>query len=96
MIANCKSICQLAAIRKVCNVHLVTPPEFFHRADFITSLKPNEVLVFGSNLAGMHGGFDTIRPYVDKFIAYMPSIIPTGISSSPASDVASPVYLPTR
>ena len=65
--------------------------------------KPNEVLVFGSNLAGMHGGgaariahlyfgavmgngdgiqgqsyaiptmqggVDTIRPYVDKFIAY--------------------------
>ena len=24
--------------------------------DFITSLKPNEVFVFGSNLAGMHGG----------------------------------------
>ena len=38
--------------------------------DFITSLKPNAVLVFGSNLAGMHGVFDTIRPYVDKFIAY--------------------------
>ena len=71
--------------------------------DFITSLKPNEVFVFGSNLAGMHGGgaariahlyfgavmgngdgiqgqsyaiptmqggVDTIRPYVDKFIAY--------------------------
>ena len=71
--------------------------------DFIKSLKPNEVFVFGSNLAGMHGGgaariahlyfgavmgngdgiqgqsyaiptmqggVDTIRPYVDKFIAY--------------------------
>ena len=71
--------------------------------DFITSLKPNEVFVFGSNLAGMHGGgaariarlhfgavmgngdgiqgqsyaiptmqggVETIRPYVDKFIAY--------------------------
>ena len=25
--------------------------------DFITSLKPNEVLVFGSNLAGMHEVF---------------------------------------
>ena len=24
--------------------------------DFIKSLKPNEVFVFGSNLAGMHGG----------------------------------------
>lgn len=24
--------------------------------DFITSLKPNEVFVFGSNLAGFHGG----------------------------------------
>ena len=72
-------------------------------SDFIKSLKPNEVFVFGSNLAGMHGGgaariahlyfgavmgngdgiqgqsyaiptmqggVDTIRPYVDKFIAY--------------------------
>ena len=38
--------------------------------DFITSLNPNAVLVFGSNLAGMHGVFDTIRPYVDKSIAY--------------------------
>ena len=71
--------------------------------DVIKSLKPNEVFVFGSNLAGMHGGgaariahlyfgavmgngdgiqgqsyaiptmqggVDTIRPYVDKFIAY--------------------------
>lgn len=71
--------------------------------DMITSLAPNEVFVFGSNLAGMHGGgaarmarlyfgavigngdgiqgqsyaiptmqggVDTIRPYVDKFIAY--------------------------
>ncbi|MGN0281627.1 MAG: hypothetical protein ACI4B3_04910 [Prevotella sp.] len=71
--------------------------------DFITTLKPNEVFVFGSNLAGMHGGgaariarikfgavmgngdgmqgqsyaiptmqggIETIRPYVDKFIAY--------------------------
>ena len=71
--------------------------------EYITSLKPNEVFVFGSNLAGMHGGgaariarlhfgaamgngdgmqgqsyaiptmqggVDTIRPYVDKFIAY--------------------------
>ena len=24
--------------------------------DFITELKPDEVFVFGSNLAGMHGG----------------------------------------
>ncbi len=71
--------------------------------DMITSLAPNEVFVFGSNLAGMHGGgaarmahlyfgavmgngdgiqgqsyaiptmqggVDTIRPYVNKFIAY--------------------------
>ena len=69
----------------------------------ISELKPDEVFVFGSNLAGMHGGgaayvafrqfgavmgcgvglrgqsyaiptmqggVDTIRPYVDKFIAY--------------------------
>ena len=71
--------------------------------DFITRLEPNEVFVFGSNLAGMHGGgaarlayeqfgaewgvgvgptgqcyaiptmqggVETIRPYVDDFIAY--------------------------
>ena len=71
--------------------------------EFITELKPNEILVFGSNLAGMHGGgaariameqfgavwgegvglqgqsyaiptmqggVDTIRPYVDEFIAF--------------------------
>ena len=71
--------------------------------DFITHLEPNEVFVFGSNLAGMHGGgaariayehfgaewgvgvgptgrcyaiptmqggVETIRLYVDEFIAY--------------------------
>ena len=71
--------------------------------DFITELKPNEIFVFGSNLAGMHGGgaarialeqfgavwgqgvglqgqsyaiptmqggVDTIKPYVDEFIAF--------------------------
>ena len=70
---------------------------------FITSLQPNEIFVFGSNLQGMHGGgaayiayrkfgaimgqgvglqgqsygiptmqgvVDTIRPYVDDFIAF--------------------------
>lgn len=69
----------------------------------ITTLKDNEIFVFGSNLAGMHGGgaarvarqrfgavpgvgvglqgqsyaiptmqggVDTIRPYVDQFIAF--------------------------
>lgn len=71
--------------------------------DMITSLEPDEVFVFGSNLAGMHGGgaarvayeefgavmgqgvglqgqsyaiptmqggVETIRPYVDEFIAF--------------------------
>jgi len=71
--------------------------------DFIETLQPNEIFVFGSNLAGMHGGgaarqaFDcfgaewgvgvgrtgqcyaiptmhggveTIKPYVDEFISY--------------------------
>lgn len=71
--------------------------------EFITRLAADEVFVFGSNLAGMHGGgaarmayehfgaewgvgvgptgqcyaiptmqggIDTIRPYVDEFIAY--------------------------
>lgn len=74
----------------------ITPP-------FITSLKPNEIFVFGSNLHGIHaggaarmaysnfgavmgcgvglqgqsyaiptmqGGVDTIKPYVDDFIAF--------------------------
>jgi len=76
--------------------HRITP-------SYITSLQPGEIFVFGSNLAGMHGGgaarvarlhfgavlgngdgpqgqsyaiptmqggVETIRPYVDKFIAY--------------------------
>ena len=34
--------------------------------EFITSLEPNEIFVFGSNLKGMQGGVDTIRPYVDE------------------------------
>ena len=71
--------------------------------EFITSLQPNEIFVFGSNLKGMHGGgaayaayrkfgaimgqgvglqgqsyaiptmqggVETIRPYVDEFIAF--------------------------
>lgn len=71
--------------------------------DFITELRSDEIFVFGSNLAGMHGGgaayaawrkfgaimgqgvglqgqsyaiptmqggVETIRPYVDEFIAF--------------------------
>ena len=71
--------------------------------EFITSLQPNEIFVFGSNLGGWHaggaahiahkkfgaiwgkgtglqgqsyaiptmqGGVETIRPYVDEFIAF--------------------------
>ncbi len=71
--------------------------------EWISELKPNEVFVFGSNLAGMHaggaarvaverfgaiwgqgvglqgqsyaiptmqGGVETIKPYVDEFIAF--------------------------
>ncbi len=74
--------------------------------EFITKLKPDEVFVFGSNLAGMHGGgaayvafrkfgammgcgvglrgqsyaiptmqggVETIKPYVDDFIAFAKS-----------------------
>ena len=74
--------------------------------DYITDLKPDEVFVFGSNLAGMHGGgaarvafrqfgavmgcgvglrgwsyaiptmqggVETIKPYVDDFIAFAKS-----------------------
>ena len=79
----------------------IVRPDF--TPDFITTLKPDEVFVFGSNLAGMHGGgaartafrlfgavmgcgvglqgqsyaiptmqggVETIRPYVDDFIAF--------------------------
>ena len=28
----------------------------------IYELKPNEIFVFGSNLAGSHGGVDAIKP----------------------------------
>ena len=74
-----------------------------HTPDMIASLKPDEVFVFGSNIAGMHGGgaayaafkrfgavmgcgvglrgqsyaiptmqggVETIKPYVDEFIAF--------------------------
>ena len=74
-----------------------------HTPDFITELKSDEIFVFGSNLAGSHGGgaayvawrkfgaimgqgvglqgqsygiptmqggVETIRPYVDEFIAF--------------------------
>ena len=34
--------------------------------DFITELKPNEIFVFGSNLAGMHGG-GAARVAMEKF-----------------------------
>ena len=40
----------------------------------ITDLKADEIFVFGSNLAGMHGGgVETIRPFVDEFIAFAKS-----------------------
>ena len=81
--------------------HNIPRPEF--TPDFITELRPDEVFVFGSNLAGSHGGgaayvawrqfgavmgqgvglqgqsyaiptmqggVETIRPYVDEFIAF--------------------------
>ena len=81
--------------------HNIERPGF--TPDYITELKPDEVFVFGSNLAGMHGGgaayiafkqfgavmgcgvglrgqsyaiptmqggVETIKPYVDDFIAF--------------------------
>lgn len=80
-------------------------PNYSNRitSEYITKLQPNEIFVFGSNLAGMHGGgaartahlnfgvimgngdgpqgqsyaipttqggVETIKPYVNKFIAY--------------------------
>ena len=39
----------------------------------ITTLKKNEIFVFGSNLEGMHGGAEAIKPYVDQFIAFASS-----------------------
>ena len=51
-----------------------TTPEFLTgkrtTSERITSLEPNEIFVFGSNLKGMHGGVETIRPYVDEFIKF--------------------------
>ena len=77
--------------------------EMKYTPDFITHLKPGEIFVFGSNLAGHHGGgaarmalerfgacygqgvglqgqsyaiptmqggVETIKPYVDEFIAF--------------------------
>ena len=97
---------------------------------WIDSLKENEIFVFGSNLAGMHGGgaariarlhfgavmgkgvglqgqsyaiptmqggVETIRPYVDKFIAYakrhpekhfLVTPIGCGIAGFEAEDIA--------
>ena len=81
--------------------HYIPRPEY--TPDFITELGPDEVFVFGSNLAGSHGGgaayvawrkfgavmgqgvglqgqsygiptmqggVETIKPYVDEFIAF--------------------------
>ena len=81
--------------------HNIPRPDF--TPDFITELRPDEVFVFGSNLAGSHGGgaayvawrkfgavmgqgvglqgqsyaiptmqggVETIKPYVDAFIAF--------------------------
>ena len=98
--------------------------------NWIDSLKENEIFVFGSNLAGMHGGgaariarlhfgavmgkgiglqgqsyaiptmqggVETIRPYVDKFIAYakrhpekhfLVTPIGCGIAGFEAEDIA--------
>ena len=89
------------------NMNKSTTPESLsgkrNTPERITSLGPNEIFVFGSNLQGMHGGgaayiayrkfgaimgqgvglqgqsyaiptmqggVDTIRPYVDEFIAF--------------------------
>ena len=44
--------------------------------EFITSLEPNEIFVFGSKqgqsyaIPTMQGGVETIRPYVDEFIQF--------------------------
>ena len=47
--------------------------------EFITSLEPNEIFVFGSGVGlqgqsyaipTMQGGVETIRPYVDEFIQF--------------------------
>lgn len=85
---------------------LYNNPRPDYTPDYITDLKPDEVFVFGSNLAGMHGGgaarvafrqfgavmgcgvglrgqsyaiptmqggVETIKPYVDGFIAFAKS-----------------------
>ena len=49
--------------------HDIPRPEF--TPERITELKADEIFVFGSNLAGMHGGgAGTIKPYVDAFIDF--------------------------
>ena len=49
--------------------HDIPRPEF--TPERITELKADEIFVFGSNLAGMHGGgAETIKPYVDAFIGF--------------------------
>lgn len=102
--------------------------------EWITELKPNEIFVFGSNLAGMHGGgaarvamerfgaiwgqgvglqgqcyaiptmqggVDTIKPYVDEFIAFakahpeytfLVTPIGCGIAGFTAEDIAPLFY----
>ena len=59
--------------------------------DFITHLEPNEVFVFGSNLAGMHGG-GAARIAYEKFSAEWG----VGFSMSLASVAASPVSKTNR
>lgn len=83
------------------NYHNIPRPDY--TPDYIRTLKPDEIFVFGSNLAGQHGGgaarlayeyfgaewgvgvgltgrsyavptmqggVETIKPYVDDFIAF--------------------------
>ena len=101
-----------------------------YTSERITELKPNEIFVFGSNLAGAHGGgaarlaynrfgaiwgqgvglqgqsyaiptmqggVETIKPYVDKFIAFagehpeldfLVTRIGCGIAGFSAADIA--------
>lgn len=103
---SCESMPDMSAPMAYEDMDFTSAPDMEQKRttpEFITSLEPNEIFVFGSNLKGMHGGgaayiayrkfgavmgqgvglqgqsyaiptmqggVDTIRPYVDEFIAF--------------------------
>lgn len=60
--------CTFANMKEARVYNGIERPEF--TPERISELKADEVFVFGSNLEGMHGGVETIKPYVDDFISF--------------------------